>query len=60
MNKLLKIATSIISVIVFWLLAIGWTYLRDGEGFTFEGVESTLLSFLVGVVVFDIVDRIWD
>jgi hypothetical protein len=60
MNKLLKIITSIISVIVFWLLAIGWTYLRDGEGFIFEDVESTLLSFLVGVVVFDLVDRIWD
>lgn len=55
----MKLLTQIVSVIVLWLLGVGWAFMRHGSEFTFQDVESAVLAFVVGFVVFGLVDRFY-
>lgn len=56
----MKLLIQIIGVIILWLLGVGWAYVFYGSEFTFQNVESAMLAFVVGFIVFDLVDRVYE
>lgn len=50
---------SIIGIIVFWLIGMGWTWLLGYE-MTYQNINNTMVAFLVGIVVAKIVGDICD
>ncbi|MED3562406.1 hypothetical protein [Bacillus xiapuensis] len=46
----MRLLVMIIMIVLFWLLCIGWSWLFN-HNFTIDDVESSALSFLVGIVI---------
>lgn len=52
----IKLGISFVGIVLFWLASIGWAYVVKGE-VTMENVESSALAFLIGLVIYIMVDR---